>query len=107
MLVADILQNNALDCTVVDARFLKPFDRDLAIKFSGNRQFTIEDHCLTGGLYSALTETLAGIPHEQISGFGWPSDTIVPHGETAVIRKNAGLDAGTIAEKIAELVEKN
>lgn len=107
MAVAEILKNKNLDCTVVDARFLKPFDGELAKKFAGCKQFSIEDHCLTGGLYSALTETLAGIPHEQISGFGWPSDTIVPHGETAVIRKNAGLDAGTIAEKIAELVEKN
>ncbi|MBR7121254.1 MAG: 1-deoxy-D-xylulose-5-phosphate synthase [Lentisphaeria bacterium] len=107
MLVADILQNNALDCTVVDARFLKPFDRDLAIKFSGNRQFTIEDHCLTGGLYSALTETLAGIAHAPVAGFGWPDDRIIPHGETAVIKENAGLDARSIAGKIAELVKKN
>ncbi len=104
--VAGILRNCGMDCTVIDARFLKPFDRKLAEKFASNRHFTIEDHCVCGGLYSALTETLAGMTHGKITAFAWDSEKIIPHGETAVIRKQEELDAGSIAGKIIKLVEK-
>jgi 1-deoxy-D-xylulose-5-phosphate synthase len=106
MEVAGILQNSQMDCTVIDARFLKPFDRELAEKFAGYQHFTIEDHCVCGGLYSALAETLAGMPHGKITAFAWDSEKVIPHGETGVIKKQEQLDAGSIAGKIIKLVEK-
>lgn len=95
-----------LECTVIDARFLRPFDSALAGSFAGYRHFTIEDHSLTGGLYSALAESLAQVEHGRITGFGWSADEVIPHGEIPLIREQKGLTAGAIAEKIAGLMKK-
>ncbi len=98
---AGILKEKNIDCTVINARFLKPFDRDCAIKFAANNHFTIEDHCVSGGLSSALNEALSEIPHGMISAFGWSSEEIIPHGEIDIVRKEKGMTAEKIAEKIA------
>ena len=92
-----------IDATVVDARYLKPFDAELARKFSRRRQFAIEDHCTSGGLGSALLEALAETPHREVTVFGWAHDAVIPHGEIPLIRAAAGLTAEKIAEKIVNI----
>lgn len=103
---AEILEQSNLDCTVVDARFLKPFDRRLAGELSAHRHFVIEDHSESGGLYSALCEALCGGKHGGIYPFAWSSDEIVPHGEVELLKRQKGLDASSIAGKILLLLQK-
>ena len=98
--VADILKQDGIPVTVVDARFLKPFDRKLAEKYCRYRQFTIENHCVSGGLYSALLEALSAAPHAGVTGFGWPDDQIIPHGEVGRLREKYHLTSETIAARI-------
>lgn len=105
--VAEVLEADKLDCTVVDARFLKPFDREKALEFTGRIQFSIEDHSLCGGLYSALAETLAPEAHCGLHGFGWSPAEVTGHGEVPLLRRNAGLDVQSIAEKIRRIVKKS
>ncbi len=102
---AILLEKHNLDCTVVNARFLKPFERDLALKFADRKQFSIEDHSLSGGLYSALCEVLAPVPNRGIHGFGWSADKVIPHGDVKELKADAGLTAVEIAEKIAGLMK--
>ena len=97
---ADILEKSGIHSIVVDARFLKPFDKALARSLVKFRQYTIENHSISGGLYSALTESCAGIAHAPITGFGWPDDEIIGHGEVGKLREKYGLTAAAIAEKI-------
>ena len=97
---ADILEKSGIAVTVVDARFLKPFDKVLAEKFCKFRQYTIENHSVTGGLYSALLESCAKFEHAPITGFGWPDDEIIGHGNIAKLREKYSLTAAAIAEKI-------
>ena len=104
--VAEILSGTGIDVTVADARFLKPFDRELALKFAGMRQFVIEDHCVSGGLASALREALDGVDHAPVTAFGWSAETPVAHGELNVLRERAGLTVTQIAEKIAHICKK-
>ena len=99
--VAGILDEQNIDCTVINARFLKPFDKCLATKFAENSHFTIEDHCVSGGLSSALNEALSEIPHGTITAFGWSSEIVLPHGEPELIRDRNNMTAEKIAEKIA------
>lgn len=94
-----------MNCYVADARFLKPFDAVLARSFADRRQFTIEDHSLCGGLYSALSEALAILPHREVYGFGWSAEEVIPHGEVSLIREQKGLTSPAIAEKIAGLMK--
>ena len=79
-----------------DKKSDRPAPKSL-VKF---RQYTIENHSISGGLYSALTESCAGIAHAPITGFGWPDDEIIGHGEVGKLREKYGLTAAAIAGKI-------
>lgn len=91
-----------MDCCVVNARFLSPFDAELARKLAeGRTTISIEDHVLSGGLGTALDEALSGAPHGGILHFGWPR----PAGSArksrlpaARVRPDAGSDRGNRAE---------
>lgn len=90
------------NATVVNARFLSPFDAELARKLAAGRVVvTIEDHVLTGGLASAMDEALSNAEHGGILHFGWPSGPI-PSGPVPELKAAYGLTAAAIAEKLAE-----
>lgn len=101
--VAEKLSSAGLECRVIDARSLKPFDREKALQYAGCRQFVIEDHVVSGGLAAALNEALGGVSHAPVTAFGWNSDAVVPHGEVAVLRRQAGLTVEQITEKIMNI----
>lgn len=102
---AEELAKSGLDCTVINARFLRPFDRELVKKYAARRHFSLEDHSLSGGLYSALAEELAGVEHGGLHGFGWDPDKVVGHGDVGALKAASGLDAAAVAEKIAGIVK--
>ena len=102
---AELLKKKGINCTVINARFLKPFDKELAKSFAGCRQFSLEDHSLSGGLYSALSETLSPVKNGGVWGFGWSPEMVIPHGEVSQLKAEAGLTAAAAAEKI-ELLTK-
>ena len=90
-----------MDCCVVNARFLSPFDAELARKLAeGRTTISIEDHVLSGGLGTALDEALSGTPHGGILHFGWPADRPVPHGKVGCLRREFGLTPEAIAETV-------
>ena len=92
------------DCCVVNARFLAPFDAEMARKLAAGRvTVSIEDHVLSGGLATALDEALRETPHGGILHFGWPAGRAIPHGKVADLRRAFGLTAEAIAERINEL----
>ncbi|MDR0931460.1 MAG: 1-deoxy-D-xylulose-5-phosphate synthase [Victivallales bacterium] len=89
-----------LDCCVISARFIAPFDAALAQKLAVNRvTISIEDHVLSGGLSSALDDALADCPHGRVLHFGWPSDRPIPHGKVSELRQKFGLTAQAIADQ--------
>ena len=94
---------HGIDCTVVNARFLAPFDRELARKLApGRLVVSIEDHVVTGGLGSALDEAVADLPCAGRLTFGWPAGKPVPHGAVSELRREAKLTAPDIAANVAE-----
>ena len=103
---AEILEAEGPDCTVVDARFLKPFDGELARSFAARPQFVIEDHCVSGGLASALREAMDGIAHRPVTSFGWSDEEPIPHGEVEKLREKAGLHPERLARRIADICKK-
>ena len=103
---AELLAEKGIECTVINARFLKPFDRETALKYSSSIHITIEDHSLSGGLYSALSGTLGSIAHGEIHGIGWQENEVIAHGDVALLKKASGLTAEAITEKICRLIKK-
>ena len=98
---ARLLRKEGVEATLVNARFVSPFDAGLARRFRSRLQVTIEDHG-PGGLAPALTEALAGegAPGGVLS-FNWGHEA-VGYGSVAELRRKAGLDPENIVRRIVE-----
>lgn len=96
-----------IDAAVVNARFVKPLDRellrDLAIQVP--RLITVEDHVLEGGFGGAVLEFMAeeGITDVRVKRLGVP-DRFIPHGTQEELRKMCGIDKDAITQAALQMV---
>jgi 1-deoxy-D-xylulose-5-phosphate synthase len=98
--VAGILEGNGVAATVVDARFLKPFDAGALKKQAAEMQVvTIEDGHVAGGLGGLVALALENAEHKGVHHFGW-SDDIPPHGTVRGIRESRGMSSDAIARTL-------
>jgi len=98
---ADILKEEGIEASVVNARFVKPLDRDLicALAQKTGKIITIEENILAGGFGSAVLEMLneKGLAKAiQVFHMGIP-DTFSPAGSQEKIRGLYGLTPKGIA----------
>jgi 1-deoxy-D-xylulose-5-phosphate synthase len=104
-IAARLAVEEQLSVGVVNARFVKPLDRDLLRRHASTTRLivTLEDHALEGGFGSAVLEALtqegAGTVVERI---GWP-DKFIPHGTTtAELRAAHGLSPEDIHRRVLD-----
>ena len=100
--VRDILKSEGHNVSLVNARFVKPVDRDMIIESCRDHSLivTLEDNVLTGGFGSAVLEFLAGEGIEkEVLTMGVP-DRFIRHGSVDELKKEIGLDAESIAASI-------
>lgn len=102
--IADKLAEQKIEITVVNIRFVRPFDEKL-LKEQAEKMpiFTLEDCQITGGLASEIDEALINCDHKGVKHFGWKSE-IIPHGTPKKLRKNHGMDQEKIIEEITNTV---
>ena len=91
-----------IDVTVINARFVKPFDETLIKELiSANKVIvTIEENVKTGGFGQIIGNFLI---EQSYSGKFLPislPDAFIEHGSVTLLRKKYGLDAESVAEKI-------
>lgn len=104
---AQDLSQLGIDAAVVNARFVKPLDRellrDLAIQVP--RLITVEDHVLEGGFGGAVLEFMAeeGITDVRVKRLGVP-DRFIPHGTQEELRKMCGIDKDAITQAALQMV---
>ncbi|HEY8743949.1 MAG TPA: transketolase C-terminal domain-containing protein, partial [Chloroflexota bacterium] len=102
---AEHLATEGVSATVVNARFVKPLDRDLILELarSVGRLVTIEENALAGGFGSAVWELLEheGVHDCRLHRVGVP-DEFVEHGPQASWRKRYGLDATGVAAAVQQ-----
>jgi 1-deoxy-D-xylulose-5-phosphate synthase len=100
MLKPALEAGEALDATVVNMRFVKPLDADLARSLASDHELivTIEEHQIMGGAGSAVCEALAGI-EKKVLLLGLP-DRFIDHGDPARLLASVGLDAAGIGQSI-------
>jgi 1-deoxy-D-xylulose-5-phosphate synthase len=107
--LADRLRaERGIDAGVVNARFVKPLDRELLIKQAREARLivTLEDHQASGGFGSAVLETLsaAGL-HTPVHVVGWP-DRFVHHASDAEeLRRQCGLGEASIFAGVTALLD--
>jgi len=106
---ANILAAEGIDLAVVNARFIKPLDRDLILSLarSSGIFFTVEENALMGGFGSAVLELLEeeGVQGTRVTRFGYP-DCFIEQGEQPELRKMYGLDSEGIAAGIRKVLKK-
>jgi 1-deoxy-D-xylulose-5-phosphate synthase len=106
---ADILSRDGIEATVVNARFIKPLDEDLVLRFCrpGAKVITVEEGSIAGGFGSAVMEkcTELGIQGVEFHNIGIP-DVYVSHGGQNVLRAQYDLHPEGIAERTKRFVRR-
>ncbi|MCX5781272.1 MAG: 1-deoxy-D-xylulose-5-phosphate synthase [Elusimicrobia bacterium] len=96
-----ILADKNIKAGVVNMRFLKPLDAKLILSLAQKTKYfaVIEENSSIGGLYSAVSERLAG-KNIHVFETGFP-DHFIEHGSPDILREKYGFTPGKIAGKIA------
>ena len=109
--VRELLKEQGYNCSLVNARFLKPIDEEMLTGLCDEHKLivTIEENVLSGGYGEHVLECLSrNRKPNRVLNFG-VQDTYIEHGNVDVLRKEAGIDPETIFNTIVselELMEK-
>ncbi len=109
IMAAELLQKNyGINAEVINARFVKPLDRELLFDvFSRfNKILTVEDNTIIGGFGSAVSEF--AVQHNfknDILIHGIP-DRFIDHGKPEELHEELKIDAKGIAEVVREFLVK-
>jgi len=102
------LEKEGISAAVINARFLKPLDKELLLEFiqKTGKVLTVEENALIGGLSSAVCELimeegLSGIKFKKI---GLP-DKFIEHGDLRTLRDKYGLNYQHIISTARSLLE--
>lgn len=106
---AQDLSQLGINAAVLNARFVKPLDRELLLGVASRVPYliTVEDHVLEGGFGSAVLELLA---EEEVSSvlvkrLGVP-DRFMPHGTQDDLRKMCGIDQEAIVYAALQMTKE-
>jgi len=103
---ADNLKNKGIEVSVLNMRFLKPFDKN-AIKnilTYTDKIVTVEENSLIGGMGETVKSILSGTC-AQIYSIGLP-DEFVEHGKQNLIRELCGISVENIEAQVLKLLNK-
>jgi 1-deoxy-D-xylulose-5-phosphate synthase len=104
------LSEEGVAVAVVNARFVKPLDKELILSFAKKtgRVITVEEHTLLGGFGSAVLECLDanGVTGVKTFRIGLP-DAYIEHGSQKELRQKYGLDAEGIYASVKEFIERS
>ena len=97
-----------VDATIINARFVKPLDKDIILKYAKNfkKIITLEEGTINGGFGSAVLELLEdnGIK-SNVRRIGVP-DEFIEHGKPDIQKKLAGIDKEGIKLAINQMLKK-
>lgn len=101
---------SGLSCGVIDARFIKPMDREMlreAASLEGRLLVTLEDNVLAGGFGSGVDEQLsAWALRPDVLHIAVP-DAFIPHASIAEQLEMLHMDAAGVAEQIRARLKRD
>lgn len=107
MQAAERLEQEGVSAAVVNARFVKPLDKDLIAGVAKRVRYlvTVEEGCKMGGFGSAVLEALSdeGITHPDTKLIGLP-DRYIEQGPQDLLREQYGLTGEGIYQTVKELL---
>lgn len=106
---AENLEEKGISASVINARFIKPLDQKLLVKYMKKCQnvITVEEHVLMGGFGSAVLELIneKGLNNVNLKRIGIP-DEFVLHGGQDEMRSYHNLDLEGITEISLDFLDK-
>jgi 1-deoxy-D-xylulose-5-phosphate synthase len=107
---ADLLALEGVRCTVVNCRFLKPYDRDVLDEMvrSHPAVLTVEEGQISNGFGAFMAreiDALELVSPPRVAALGLP-DAFVEHGTREELLALVGLDPAGIAERVRRLVHR-
>lgn len=103
--VRELLKEQGMSCSLVNARFVKPIDEEVLAEAAKDHQLfvTMEENVASGGYGEKVRESMdrRGLQARLIS-FTIP-DAYVEHGNVDLLKKELGLDGESIARKIMDV----
>ena len=107
-IAVDQLREEGYDPALIDARFVKPLDRELILEQVSkiNKIITVEEHVLDGGFGSAVMELLmdSGTTPFQLKRIGI-QDVFVEHGPQKILREEYKIDHHQIVTVAKQLYQ--
>ena len=104
---AEQLAGEGIDLSVMNARFVKPLDREMILSLARRTGviFTVEENVLEGGFGTAVLELLEeeGVTGTTVRRLGFP-DRYIEQGEQAELRALYSLDAAGIANAVRKVL---
>ncbi len=109
--IANILEEQGKSIEVINARFLKPIDKETLSKsiIKTKNVITIEDNILRGGLGDTVEEIINELNTEnniKLKKYGYP-DEFIKHGSVEEIEKKYKLNTESIVKSIEDSVLKD
>ena len=107
---AELLEKENIQAAVINARFVKPLDETLILKWAKNTHYlvTLEEGSLIGGFGSAVLELFSKdetIRHPRVRTLGIP-DRFIEHGRRDLLLDSLGLSAQKIKDEIVRLLKE-
>ncbi len=106
--VHELLHERGYDCSLINARFVKPLDYDALRKAANGHLLvvTMEENILRGGFGYAAAAFLSEVDETvKVLHFGI-DDQFVQHGTVSQLHVRIGLDAASMTDKIIETYQK-
>lgn len=102
-------EESGLDVTVVNARFIKPVDTKIIESLVERHSLfvTMEENVLSGGYGEKVLSYLTKEhPGKQVINIALP-DTYIEHGNVEILKKETGIDAQSVFEKIQREIQRS
>lgn len=106
LMVRESLKEKGYPCSIINARFVKPIDTEILDEASETHSLvvTMEENVASGGFGEKVREYLAQrLDKAQLLNISLPDD-YVEHGNVEILRREVGIDAETIQNRIEELL---
>lgn len=106
--VRERLMQEGTACALVNMRFAKPLDKDMLRDAAGTYDLvvTMEENVRSGGMGEAVVEYLDSIGAQVPVLLAAIEDGFIPHGNAEVLKREAGLDADSIADNIKTAMKR-
>lgn len=100
--VREKLKDRGYSCTLVNARFVKPFDTEMIDRLCRNHKLivTMEENVLRGGMGMCITKYIHdNYPEIRVIQVALP-DAYVEHGNVTALREMLGIDSDSVIRRI-------